>query len=832
LWERSVWVASLLPKSVSPGVTVAVLRSRSPISIVDFLAILGRGAAYLPLSPSLSDGDIQRQLKASGAAAVVCSRDLKSRAEGWGLAIVCDEEILADLRGPAGNLELNLADAASPAYVMFTSGSTGAPKAVVVPHSGVLRLVVDPDYISLSERDVIPLFAPLSFDASTFEIWGALLNGGCLWVPRNDPVSLGDIQLDLRSQGLSVVWLTAGLFNLLIDSNPSALSSTRVVLTGGEAMSVPHARRFFEACPNTELINGYGPTENTTFSTCHRVVRTDLEQSRVPIGRPIRGTTAYVIDESLRVISEFGREGELVVAGPGLAIGYANDAELTAARFMPLTLPDSTLARVYRTGDRVVWLPDGTLDFLGRLDGQVKVRGFRIELSELDFVFSTCPGVRQAAAFAKKLDAGHLQLGVALVLEPGRSEDEAVWRNHAELYLPTHARPVLFLPVNELPLNANGKVDRRALVMRVATAPAANTSDKPVATYSYLHSVLLKIWSEIFPHKSVTLESDFVQLGGDSLLAMRMLVEVEKELGVQVPLQILLECHTPSQLAAGIVRLKTSQSPSRFSRLTESRPGGELYFSHGDFVGGGFGCVELARHPEQPFSFIATDAPTNRAEYPESVDADAQSLLAAMPSGYADPRWFGGHCNGALVALALANASERIGKTVSGVLLLEPPSCFFPRLRPLLFRVLSGLGIRKSEAEFCSVVSARALILASEAWLRRSSFFDLRALRSAWRTLLRRQRLREGELAYYQRICCDFEVPQLECPVQLVFVAAHPGAEARLRRRWKRWLPQAELIVYDASHSLMMSEKKGEIARGWSNFALRTKNQKTVGQNL
>ena len=305
------------------------------------------------------------------------------------------------------------------AYVMYTSGSTGRPKGVEVTHRGITRLLFGGDYAQLDADQTILQLAPVAFDASTFEIWGALLHGGkCVLYPERvpSPQDLGEI---INQQGVTTLWLTASLFNTVIDEAPQALSEVRQLLIGGEALSVPHVRRGLERLPHTEIINGYGPTESTTFACCYRIPRRLDENIRsIPIGKPI-GNTQGVHTGSPDESGAYRCGGEIYIGGDGLARGYFNRPELTAERFIEHYFDGEPAQRLYRTGDLGRYLPDGNIEFLGRIDNQVKIRGYRIELGEIEAVLAQHPAIQQAVVLAREDTPGDRRLVAYVVATDG-----------------------------------------------------------------------------------------------------------------------------------------------------------------------------------------------------------------------------------------------------------------------------------------------------------------------------------------------------------------------------------------------------------------------------
>ncbi|MGH7748247.1 MAG: amino acid adenylation domain-containing protein, partial [Candidatus Dormibacteria bacterium] len=383
------------------GATVGVCLERSPETIVAYLAILKLGAAYLPLDPN--DPSPRLALLCSDAGArVVIAREAEL-AFGQGVTTI-DQAALARASADESNAPLPPAGGPeSAAYVMYTSGSTGRPKGVAVPHRAILRLVRNANFVRFASDDVVLQAAPLGFDAATFEIWGPLLNGARLALLEPGPPTFAALGRALVAHGVTTLWLTAALFREAVESEAGGLDSLRRLLTGGDVVSPLHARRFLERFPRCDLIDGYGPTENTTFSCTYQVPRDHPPERALPIGGPIANSSAYVLDERLQLVP-MGGAGELCVGGDGLALGYVALPELSAERFV--ADPFEPGGRLYRTGDRARLRNDGTLEFLGRLDDQVKVRGFRIELGEVEAALARLPEVADAVAVAESDLAG------------------------------------------------------------------------------------------------------------------------------------------------------------------------------------------------------------------------------------------------------------------------------------------------------------------------------------------------------------------------------------------------------------------------------------------
>ncbi|HEX5760628.1 MAG TPA: non-ribosomal peptide synthase/polyketide synthase [Thermoanaerobaculia bacterium] len=556
---------------VSAESLVGVALERSAELIVALLAIVKTGGAYLPLDPEYPRDRLAWMLEDA------------RRGQG-GLVVVTRGELAAglpELPSRCRVVDLDREDlekeSAAPlavpssgdhlAYVLYTSGSTGRPKGVAVPHRAVARLVRGADYAELGPEEVFLQLAPVPFDASTLEIWGPLLNGGRLALLAPGRASLEELGGAIARHGVTTLWLTAGLFHQMVEAQLGALLGVRQLLAGGDVLAPAQVARVLAAREAAGgggvVINGYGPTENTTFTCCHRMAAAAEVPASVPIGRPIANTRVYLLDGGLQPVP-VGVAGELYAAGEGLARGYLHRPELTAERFVPDPFGDG--GRLYRTGDLARWRPDGVVEFLGRLDGQVKLRGFRVEIGEVEAVLAAHPAVGQAAVALRggATDGAEDKRLVAYVVptegEVGGPELVAALRSHLAQQLPDYMVPSAWVTLERLPLNANGKVDRGALP---EPGPALGAETADAAPRTPLEELLVQVWEGLLAVRGVARSDSFFDLGGHSLLATRVVSRLRELLGVEVPLRALFEEPTLAGLAGRVeTLLAAGESPS------------------------------------------------------------------------------------------------------------------------------------------------------------------------------------------------------------------------------------------------------------------------------
>ncbi len=414
--ERANRLARYLRKrGVGPEVLVGLCVERSLEMVVGLLGILKAGGAYLPLDPAYPRERLRFMLEDAGAQLVLTQNSLSGNLPAVAQRVQLDAD-WAQIAHESGD---NLPSPAprKPAYVIYTSGSTGTPKGVSIRHRSVVRLVRETDYARFGPEEVFLQFAPIAFDASTFEVWGALLNGGRLAVMSPGPVSLEELGAALSRYEVSTLWLTAGLFREMVETQIESLRGLRQLLAGGDVLSVPHVEKVLRELPDCRLINGYGPTESTTFACCHTVERDESLGTSIPIGKPIANTRVFILDRNRQPVP-VGVPGELYIGGDGLARDYFRRPELTAERFVPDLFGVDGEKRLYRTGDRARYLANGTIEFLGRIDDQVKIRGFRVEPGEIVSALVQHPSVLGAVVVLREDQPGDQRLVAYLVHRP------------------------------------------------------------------------------------------------------------------------------------------------------------------------------------------------------------------------------------------------------------------------------------------------------------------------------------------------------------------------------------------------------------------------------
>lgn len=541
---------------VGTGTPVGILMDRGVDWIVAAIAVLKAGGAYLPLDPAYPLDRLQALCADASAAVVVADRFV----ELSGVELVDLSAMV--LTCPADRPQRTLV-ADDLAYVMYTSGSTGMPKGVCVSHRNVVRLVRDTNYVDFAPGDRVAQASTTTFDAATFEIWGALLNGGRLiGLPKDvalDPAALGEW---LRANGIDTLFLTTSVAMHAAREMPGALSGLRYFVFGGEQPD-EHAIATLIAHPGgpRHVVNGYGPTETTTFASSHECERAE---GRVPLGRALSNTQLYVLDQYLEPVPPMA-VGELCIGGDGVGRGYVGNPALTAEKFVPDHLGGKPGARLYRTGDLARLLPDGTFEYLGRADRQVKIRGFRIEPGEVEACLHSSGLVRQAVVMPREDAAGDVSLVGYVVLEQPAEEQLDELMRHVRDALPAYLVPSALVPLDALPLTRNGKLDVRALPDPEITAEVLEEPQ------TLTEVAVANLWRQVLGAESIGRDSDFFDLGGHSLKAARILTRIESELGVRLPMRSLFDHPTVAGIATEVDRLRDTTPVSVGAIRAEAR---------------------------------------------------------------------------------------------------------------------------------------------------------------------------------------------------------------------------------------------------------------------
>ncbi|WP_435823433.1 amino acid adenylation domain-containing protein, partial [Kitasatospora aureofaciens] len=640
---------ALVRQGVRPETPVAVLLERSAELVVAILAIIKAGGAYVPLDSRFPSSRIDLILRESGAALILTREVLtaltQSEPDSSAVEVPCDPGQLA--------------------YIMYTSGSTGRPKGVAVTHRDVVGHALTPEWRGGGHERVL-MHSPTAFDLSTYELWVPLLGGGRIVVAPPEQLDLDLLQHTVTTHGVTGLWLTAGLFRLVAEERPGLLAGVREVWTGGDVVSPAAAARVLAACPGIEVVNGYGPTEATTLATCHPVRTLSANAASVPIGGPMANMRAYVLDDHLRPVPT-GLVGELYLAGTGVARGYQGRPGLTAERFTADPYGPSG-SRMYRTGDLAWWRPDGALEFAGRADHQVKLRGLRIEPGEIEAVLAGCPGVAQAAVVAREDRPGDKRLVAYLVPTSEGAPEPAELSGRLRRELPDYMVPAAFVTLDALPLTANGKLDRAAL-----PAPEYGATGAGRGPRTPQEQLLCGLFAEVLGRDQVSIDDGFFDLGGHSLLAARLASRVRETLGLELGLRMLFEAPTVAGLTERLVMDNPDDALDVVLPLRSTGTGTPLFCIH---PGGGISWSYSGllnhippRHPVYAIQARGLGRPEPLPTSYEEMAADyADQVQKIQPEG---PYLLLGWSAGGLIAHALACELQSRGEPTALLAVLD-----------------------------------------------------------------------------------------------------------------------------------------------------------------
>jgi amino acid adenylation domain-containing protein/non-ribosomal peptide synthase protein (TIGR01720 family) len=554
--ERSNQLAwHLRKRGVGPDTRVGFCIERGPDMVVALLAILKAGGAYVPMDPAFPVDRLAFMLEDSGAKLVVTQQQLLPRLPVNWLAdqVFCMDSDWRSIEQQSRENLPSLTSVEDLAYVIYTSGSTGQPKGSEVPHRSITGFIFGIDYVTFDTQSALFQHSSVSWDALTLELWPALLRGGRCVLYSGQVINPADLQEHIQRFGVNTLWLTAALFNSIIEVSPESLQGVQQLMIGGEALSVAHIRKAWERLPGVRIVNGYGPSECTVFSNCYHIREQMREDTRsVPIGKPIGDRRVHLLDGWMNLVP-IGVAGEIYIGGPSVARGYLRRPAMTAEKFVPDPFSAQHGARLYKTGDLARWLPDGNLEFVGRTDHQVKVRGFRIELREIEAVLQQHQSARQAIVVAREDRPGDKRL-VAYVVrntEDRRTDYAAELRSYLKGLLPEYMVPAAFVAIDAIPLNNNGKVDHRRL-------PAPELEDtgsdrEHVGPETQAEKILAEIWAAVLGTKRVGIHDNFFEVGGDSILSIQIVARANQA-GLPITARQMFE----EQTIAGLARVAAS----------------------------------------------------------------------------------------------------------------------------------------------------------------------------------------------------------------------------------------------------------------------------------
>jgi amino acid adenylation domain-containing protein len=543
---------------VKPEVLVGICLERSLEMVIGLLGILKAGGAYLPLDPAYPAARLAFMLEEAHVPVLLTQLSLTEGLPETTATVVCldvEAEVLSQLSTE------NIASEVGPtnlAYVIYTSGSTGKPKGVAVPHRAVNRLVFNTNYIKLISDDAVAQASNASFDAATFEIWGALLHGARLiGMTKDITLSPQEFVAHLREHEISVIFLTTALFNQLAREVPTAFKSVREVLFGGEAVEPRWVARVLKNEPPQRLLHVYGPTENTTFSSWYLVKDVPEKATTIPIGRPISNTQLFILDKYLQ-LSPIGVPGELHIGGAGLARGYKGRPELTAEKFIKNPFSDDPNSRLYKTGDLARYLSDGNIEYLGRIDNQVKIRGFRIELGEIEAVLAQHPALRENAVIVHEASKTDKRLVAYFVPHQGQFIENTTLRSFLTELLPDYMIPSVFVRLDAMPLTPNGKIDRRALPEPDGTRPQLEAAY--VMPQTEAEQEIAQVWQKALQLEKVGIYDNFFEVGGHSLLMVQVQSSLQAIFGQPLSIVELFQYPTIHALAKHLTQDDTQKT--------------------------------------------------------------------------------------------------------------------------------------------------------------------------------------------------------------------------------------------------------------------------------
>ncbi|HLP61328.1 MAG TPA: amino acid adenylation domain-containing protein [Candidatus Deferrimicrobium sp.] len=662
----------LQEKGAGPGTITALLVKRPMQWITGILAIVTAGSGYMPIDPEFPSGRMQTMLKDSNAAVLLKSTDVDI-ALGQGMRTTVLEIVAPGNRGEAGIME-SIPDLkpGSLAYVLYTSGSTGGPKGVMVDNRNVVRLAINSNYMEFSENTRLLQNGSPVFDALTFELWGTLLNGGQLVLAEKEFIlDAGQLGAALKKYRINAMLLTPVFFNQLVQQDSKMFSGLEWLLVGGDLLSPAHINQVRAANPQLKVVNAYGPTENTVISTSYLIDKNF--ETGIPIGRPINNTTATILDNHNR-LQPIGLVGELCVGGDGLARGYMNNADLTADKFINKSFCGAFFKKrpaggfLYKTGDLARWMPDGNIEFLGRRDYQVKIRGHRIELGEIESRLLKHSEIIDATVV---FNSDGEQPFLCAYFVANRETPASGLRDYLKEGLPDYMVPTYLIPLEKLPCTPTGKIDRKALPDPRTMAVETKKHQLPM---NEDEAVILRVWSEVLeisPDK-ISTDDDFFDLGGNSINILKVQNELKKHYQNPVSMSILFLYPTIKELAAGIIKQSTKNLEC-VVKLNKSNSKKNIFIFH-PLHGMTYQYKELAKLLEDRYTVYGVQAKglTVDGPLPGSIEEMLNEYLKEIRQVQATgPYIFSGYCVGNILAYEAARAMEDQGEQVEAVVLLD-----------------------------------------------------------------------------------------------------------------------------------------------------------------
>ncbi|MGE6631997.1 amino acid adenylation domain-containing protein [Bacillus sp. NPDC077027] len=670
--KATALAAYLQSQGIGIGSLVPMLVDRSFEMIVGVLGIIKAGAAYVPMSPDYPDARVKLIVQDTKSAIILTQDHLAHRVEGLAESVLLLDQPLPCCEA-LYQREASIGCEDQLAYVNYTSGSTGTPKGVMLPHAGVVRLVKETNYIQLGHEDKMLQLSNYAFDAFTFELWGMLLNGGQLiLIPKYAALNMSELSGLIQTHQVTANCLPTALFNRLIEHDPKSVSTYRTLLVGGEAMSSEHARK---ALPHMQgvLINAYGPTENTTLATFHRVTHVDEGARSVPIGIPVANSSVVILDEYLNPVP-VGVKGELYIGGVGLAKGYLHDPERTNERFIDNPFPELKGGKLYQSGDLGKWRADGTIEYLGRKDNLVKIRGYRIECGEIETALLKHPHVQECTVLAKEYESSKRLAAYIVTTEKKQTSS---WKAFLQESLPSYMIPSYFVELEAMPVTTNGKIDKKALP---EPADTVTTAAEKAAPRTALEANIVSAFQEVLGLKQVSIYDSFFELGGDSIMSIQAVAKLGEK-GVKVDPKWIFMHPEPVELASYIEAMPkmdeaVDRKPADYViELKKGHPDAPAIFFAPPAGGTVMGYIDVAKLMKHEGAIYALQSPgLYEDEEPQFLNYSelVATFIEAIEEGYRPGvDYIAGHSMGGHLAYGMSQRLSRLGRPPKGLIILD-----------------------------------------------------------------------------------------------------------------------------------------------------------------